>query len=83
MLPSIHCGACFTIQVKPKKIHWWEPVDGQHIRSACIDIASAEVKAGSITTTEYESVYSRWAAQVVIYDEPWLYVELSRQVCTI
>jgi hypothetical protein len=65
------------------KCFTWEPVDGQHIRSACIDVATAEVKAGSITTAEYESVYSRWAAQVVIYDEPWLYVELSRQVCTI
>jgi hypothetical protein len=65
------------------KYFTWEPMDGQHIRSACIDVASAEVKAGSITTVEYESVYSRWATQVVIYDEPQLYVELSCQVCTI
>jgi hypothetical protein len=58
-------------------------VDGQHIRSACVDVASAEMKVGNITTAEYELVYSKWAAKVVIYDEPQLYMELSRQVCAI
>jgi hypothetical protein len=58
----------------------WEPVDGQHIRSACVDIATEAVDAGTLTTEEYNSVFSKWKAQVVLYDEPQLYVELSRQV---
>jgi hypothetical protein len=51
------------------KCFTWEPVDGQHIHSVCVDVVSAELKARSITTAEYDSVYSRWAVQVVIYDE--------------
>jgi hypothetical protein len=58
----------------------WEPVDGQHIRSACVDIATEAVDAGTLTAEEYDSVFSKWKAQVVLYDEPQLYVELSRQV---
>jgi hypothetical protein len=61
----------------------WEPIEGQHIRSACIDIATKEVDAGTLTIEEYDSVFSKWKAQVVLYDEPQLYVELSRQVCII
>jgi hypothetical protein len=36
--------------------------------------------AGTLTAEEYDSVFSKWKAQVVLYDEPQLYVELSRQV---
>jgi hypothetical protein len=61
----------------------WEPVDGQHIRSVCVDIATEAVDAGTLTAEEYDSVFSKWKAQVVLYDEPQLYVELSRQVCII
>ena len=61
----------------------WEPVDGQHIRLACVDVASAELKAGSITIAEYELVCSKWAAQAVIHNKPKLYMELSRHVCVI
>jgi hypothetical protein len=56
----------------------WEPVDGQHIRSACVDIATKAMEAGMLTTEEYELVFTKWKAQVVLYDEPQLYVELSR-----
>jgi hypothetical protein len=58
----------------------WELVDGQHIQSACVDIAMKAVDAGTLTTKEYDSMFSKWKAQVVLYDEPQLYVELSRQV---
>ena len=61
----------------------WEPVDGQHIRSACVDIAMEAVDAGTLTAEEYDLVFSKWKAQVVLYNEPQLYVELSRQVCKI
>jgi hypothetical protein len=63
--------SCFT----------WEPVDGQHIRSACIDIATKAMEAGTLTAEEYSLVFTKWKAQVVMYNEPQLYVELSRQVC--
>jgi hypothetical protein len=56
----------------------WEPVDGQHIRSACVDIATEAMDAGTLIVEEYDSVFSNWKAQVVLYDEPQLYVELSR-----
>jgi hypothetical protein len=52
----------------------------RHIRSACVDIATEAVDAGTLTAEEYDSVFSKWKAQVVLYDEPQLYVELSRQV---
>jgi hypothetical protein len=58
----------------------WEPMD-EHIRSACIDIAMEVVDAGTLTSEEYDSVFSKWKAQMVLYNEPQLYVELSRQVC--
>jgi hypothetical protein len=54
----------------------WEPVDGQHIRSACVDIATEAMDAGTLTAKEYDSVFSKWKAQVVLYDELQLYVEL-------
>jgi hypothetical protein len=56
----------------------WEPMDGQHIRSACVAIAMKAMDAGTLTAEEYDSVFSKWKAQVVLFDEPQLYVELSR-----
>lgn len=61
----------------------WEPVDGQHIRAACRELASEDLKNGLMRTDEYESLFMRWPAQVVIYDEPQQFVELSRQVSMI
>jgi hypothetical protein len=55
-------------------------VDGQHIRSACVDIATEAMDARILAAEEYDSVFSKWKVQVVLYDEPQLYVELSRQV---
>jgi hypothetical protein len=48
----------------------WEPVDGQHIRSACVDIATEAVDAGTLTVEEYDLMFSKWKVQVVLYDEP-------------
>jgi hypothetical protein len=56
----------------------WEPVNGQHIRSACVDIGAEAVDVGTLTAKEYDSMFSKWKAQVVLYDEPQLYVELPR-----
>jgi hypothetical protein len=61
----------------------WEPVDGQHIRVACQELASEDLKNGLMRADEYESLFTRWSAQVVIYDEPQQFVELSRQVSMI
>ena len=41
------------------KYFTWEPMDGQHVHSECVDIASAEIKARSITIVEYELMYSK------------------------
>jgi hypothetical protein len=40
----------------------WEPVDGQHIRSACLNIATKAVDARTLTVEEYDSVFSKWKA---------------------
>jgi hypothetical protein len=45
-------------------------VDGQHIRSACVDIATEAVDAGTLTVEEYDLMFSKWKVQVVLYDEP-------------
>ena len=62
--------SCFT----------WEPVDGQHIRAACVEIALQKMRNGSMTEAQYSELFSKWSAQVVLYDEPQLFMELSRQV---
>jgi hypothetical protein len=33
-----------------------------------------------LTTEEYNLVFTKWKVQVVLYNEPQLYVELSRHV---
>ena len=48
----------------------WEPIDGQHIRSTCVDIATKDLEAGMLTAEEYELVFKRWKVQVLLYDEP-------------
>jgi hypothetical protein len=37
----------------------WEPVDGQHIRLVCVDIATEVVDARTLTAEEYDSVFSK------------------------
>jgi hypothetical protein len=61
----------------------WELVDGQYLQVACTDIAIGKRDARIITNTEYDLVFLRWPIQIVMYDEPELYVELSHQVCMI
>jgi hypothetical protein len=58
-------------------------VNGQHIRSTCVDIATEAMRVGTLTVEEYDLMFTRWKAQVMLYDEPQLYVELSRQICII
>ena len=60
------------------KCFTWEPIDGQHIFAACTEIAP-----NMTNSEEYQQSFSRWPAQVVVYDDPQFYMELSRQVCTI
>jgi hypothetical protein len=38
------------------------------------------MEAGMLTTEEYNLVFTKWKVQVVLYNEPQLYVELSRHV---
>jgi hypothetical protein len=56
----------------------WKPFDGQHIQSVCIHIKTKAVEAGILTVEEYDSVFSRWKAQVALYNEPELCMDLSR-----
>jgi hypothetical protein len=44
----------------------WELVDGQHIRSACVDIGAEAVDAGTLIAKEYDSAFSKWKAQVTL-----------------
>jgi hypothetical protein len=55
-------------------------VDGQHIRVACQELTSEDLKNGLMRANDYESLFMRWPVQVVIYDELQQFVELSRQV---
>lgn len=61
----------------------WELVDGQYIQVACMDIAIGKRDARIVTNMEYDLVFIRWPIQIVMYNEPKLYVELSHQVCMI
>jgi hypothetical protein len=42
-----------------------------------------EVELETLTAEEYDLVFLRWKAQVVLYDELQLYVEFSCHVCII
>jgi hypothetical protein len=58
----------------------WEPIDGQHNQAACMDIATAKVKAKEIMATDYDSLFSSWLAHIVMYNEPQLFLKLSRHI---
>ena len=60
------------------KCFTWEPIDGQHIFATCTEIAP-----NMMDQIEYAQSFSTWPAQVVVYDDPQFYMELSRQVCII
>jgi hypothetical protein len=49
----------------------------------CVDKAMKEVELETLTAEEYDLVFLRWKAQVVLYDELQLYVEFSCHVCII
>ena len=51
------------------KCFTWEPNDGQHILAACTKIAP-----NMINNKEYQQSLSRWLAQVVVYNDPQLYM---------
>ena len=45
--------------------------------------ACTEIAPNMTNSKEYQQSFSRWLAQVVVYDDSQFYMELSRQVCTI
>ena len=58
----------------------WEPVDGQHVRLACVQLARAALNEGRITQEVFDTVFARRPANFVVYNEEHLYMETSRRV---
>jgi hypothetical protein len=46
----------------------WEPVDGQHIQYACNMLAREDVLATKLSRDEYEAIFIRRPAAVVVYN---------------
>ena len=57
----------------------WDTVDGQHIAYACKVLANDDVKKGKLDTESMKSVFAKWPALVVVYDDPSLYLEASKK----
>ena len=55
----------------------WELVDGQHILHACNVLAVAELEAGQLSQEEYDSIFAKRPATIVVYDDEACYAAQS------
>ena len=57
----------------------WEPCDGQHILYACNILAQEAFQKGHITKEDLDNIFSTRKAVVVVYDNPKMYLEMSKR----
>ena len=56
-----------------------EPCDGQHIVDACKVLAKEAFANGNITEEEINTIFREQFAILVVYNNPRLYIEMSKQ----
>ena len=57
----------------------WEPYDGQHIVYACKVLDGQAFVAGAITEEEFNSIFKHKRAILVVYNNPKMYIEMSKR----
>ena len=57
----------------------WEPCDGQHIVYACNVLAEEAFAAGEITEDKRNNIFRRRKAIPVVYNNPKMYIEMSKR----
>ena len=57
----------------------WELCDGQHIVHACKVLAEEAFANGDITEEEMNNIFRERFAILVVYNNPRLYIEMSKQ----
>ena len=57
----------------------WEPCDGQHIVHACKVLAEEAFACGNITEAEMNTIFRERSAIPVVYNNPRLYIEMSKR----
>ena len=58
----------------------WNTLDGQHIAYACKVLAKDDVKKGKLDIESMKSVFAKWHALVVVYDDRALYLEALKKL---
>ena len=61
------------------KIITWEPCDGQHIVYACKVLGGQAFAASAITEEEFNSIFKHKRATLVVYNNPKMYIEMSKR----
>ena len=57
----------------------WEPCDGQHIVYACKVLGGEAFAAGAITKEEFNNILKQRRAVLVVYNNPKMYIEMSKR----
>ena len=57
----------------------WEPCDGQHIVHACKVLAEEAFASGDITEEEMNTIFRKRFAIPVVFNNPRLYIEMSKR----
>ena len=57
----------------------WEPCDAQHILHACNVLTEEAFQKGHITKGDLENIFRTKKAVVVVYDNPKMYLEMSKR----
>ena len=52
-------------------------MDGQHILHACNVLAATELEAGQLSQVEYDSIFAKRPATIVVYDDEACYAVQS------
>jgi hypothetical protein len=67
------------------RVHWlqdniiWEPVDGQHIVAACLQV-QRENRVGLMSDEEFMTKYTQHKAKFIVFNKPKLYIEASVRI---
>ena len=64
---------------KMMKTIMWEPCDGQHIVYACNVLAEEAFAVGEITEEDRNNIFRRRNAIPVVYNNPKMYIEMSKR----
>jgi hypothetical protein len=78
-------GNLVSNDVEKSRMSWlqnrivWEPVDGQHILTAC-HLAKEDFLQGRMTMEVYNKSYAKHKARVIMFNQPQMYIEASVRI---